>query len=89
MLNDKNHPYYNNYIFNGDINSQYPASMAGCLLMSVLYPCGDVESVENDIELCTKTFNQSTLESKIFHVFQLTRSRKPNGEWSVTRIFKS
>ena len=25
-----------------------------------------------------------SLESKIFHLFQLTRSRKPNGEWSVT-----
>ena len=47
------------HIFDGDINSQYPASMAGCNLMQVRYPVGDVQTIHNNVNLCTKTFNQN------------------------------
>ena len=44
------------YIFNGDINSQYPACMAGCELMPTLFPTGNSEWINNPIE-CKNIFD--------------------------------
>ena len=38
------------YIFNGDINSQYPACMAGCELMPTLYPTGLSQWIDDPIK---------------------------------------
>ena len=39
------------YIFNGDINSQYPACMAGCDLMPVLFPTGNSKFYDDSNEI--------------------------------------
>ena len=45
----------NDYIFNGDINSQYPACMAGCDLLNAHYPSGLSKWID-DIDECEKIF---------------------------------
>ena len=47
------------FIFNGDINSQYPACMAGCGLMSTIFPTGTSEWIINDSKKCEKIFNDN------------------------------
>ena len=54
------------YIFNGDINSQYPACMAGCELMPTLYPTGLSEWID-DPKQCEKIFN----ENKRLGIFEI------------------
>ena len=44
------------YIYNGDINSQYPACMAGCDLMPTLYPTGRSKWIKDDPDKCEETF---------------------------------
>ena len=44
------------YIFNGDINSQYPACMAGCDIMPSLFPSGFSNWINNPIE-CKNIFD--------------------------------
>ena len=46
----------NDYIFNGDINSQYPSCMAGIDLMPTLYPTGTSSWINNDPSSCSNTF---------------------------------
>ena len=46
------------YIFNGDINSQYPACMAGCELMDTIYPIGLSKWYDDAVE-CEKIFNDN------------------------------
>lgn len=53
------------YIFNGDINSQYPACMAGCELMPTLFPTG--RSAWKDADECERIFN----EGKQLGVFEI------------------
>ena len=47
------------YIFNGDINSQYPSCMAGCDLMPTLYPTGVSKWIKNDPNKCKSIFNDN------------------------------
>ena len=46
------------YIFNGDINSQYPACMAGCELMPTLFPTGFSTWIDNPTE-CQQIFHDN------------------------------
>ena len=46
------------YIFNGDINSQYPACMAGCELMPTLYPTGNSQWID-DPKQAQQIFNDN------------------------------
>ena len=46
----------NDFIFNGDINSQYPACMSGCDLMPCLYPTGYSKWIKNDPNKCKSIF---------------------------------
>ena len=54
------------YIFNGDVNSQYPASMAGCGLMETFYPSGFSTWIDNSEE-CKKIFDTNK-QLGIFHI---------------------
>ena len=46
------------YIFNGDINSQYPACMAGCELMGTKYPSGFSKWIIDDADKCKFIFDK-------------------------------
>lgn len=47
------------YIYNGDINSQYPACMAGSDLMPTIYPTGRSKWIDRDPGMCKGIFDDN------------------------------